>query len=133
MQNAYTTKVLKYFKNPKFVGEMKNADGIGEVGNPRCGDMMNVYIKVKNNKITDIRFKAYGCIAAISSTEALCKVAKGKTLEQAKKITSRDIVKELGGLPIIKLHCSVLGADGLKKAIQNYEQKHKIKAKPGKA
>ena len=128
MQNAYTQKVLKYFKKPKFVGELKNADGIGQVGNPRCGDMMNVYIKVKNNKINDIKFKTFGCIAAISSTEALCKIAKGKTLEQAKKITSKDIVKELGGLPFIKIHCSVLGADGLKKAIADYEQKHESKA-----
>lgn len=122
---TYTKKVLQYFKNPKHVGEIKNPDGIGKVGNPICGDVMAVFIKVKDNKIADIKFKTFGCIAAISSTEALCRVAKGKKLADAKKISAKDIMKELGGLPPIKMHCSVLGADALRKAIQHYEEKHK--------
>lgn len=122
---AYTKKVLQYFRSPKHAGEIKKADGLGEVGNPTCGDVMRVSIKVKDNKIMDIKFKTFGCIAAISSTEALCRIAKGKSLEKAKKITAKDIMKELGGLPQIKIHCSVLGADALRKAIGQYEKKHK--------
>ncbi|MFC1731656.1 iron-sulfur cluster assembly scaffold protein [candidate division KSB1 bacterium] len=122
-QKTYTKKVLQYFKNPKHVGEIKKADGIGEVGNPTCGDVMNISIKVKSNKIAEIKFRTFGCIAAISSTEALCRVAKGKTLDMAKKITAKDITKELGGLPSIKVHCSVLGADALRKAVEDYEKK----------
>lgn len=123
----YPKKVMKYFKNPKYVGDIKNPDGVGEVGNPTCGDMMDVYIKVEKGRIKDIRFKTFGCIAAISSTEALCRIAKGKTLTDAMKINAKNIVKELGGLPSIKLHCSVLGADALRKAIENYNKKQKNK------
>lgn len=121
----YPKKVIGYFKNPRYVGDIKNPDGVGEVGNPTCGDMMDVYIKVEKGRIKDIRFKTFGCIAAISSTEALCRIAKGKTLKDAMKISAKDIVKELGGLPSIKLHCSVLGADALKKAIEDYNKKQK--------
>lgn len=124
-QQTYGKKVLQYFKNPKHVGEIKKADGKGEVGNPTCGDVMSVSIKVKNNKISNIKFKTFGCIAAISSTEALCRIAKGKTLEKAKNINAKDIMKELGGLPPIKVHCSVLGADALRKAIESYQKKKK--------
>lgn len=121
----YTKKVIHYFRNPKHVGEIKNPDGVGRVGNPTCGDMMDVYIKVKGNKINDIKFKTFGCIAAISSTEALCRIAKGKPIKEAQKISAKDIMNELGGLPGIKIHCSVLGADALKKAIENYTKKLK--------
>jgi nitrogen fixation NifU-like protein len=127
-KGGYSKKALEYFKNPKFVGEIKNPDGIGRVGNPVCGDVMHIYIKVKDNKITDIKFKTFGCVAAISSSEALCKIAKGKTLEQALKITNRDILNHLGWLPPVKVHCSVLGAEGLRDAIVDYRKNQKQKA-----
>ena len=125
MENRmYSKKVIKMFQNPKFAGEIKNADAIGEVGNVKCGDIMRVYLKVKDNKIENIKFKTYGCMAAIAASDAMCKLAKGKTIEEASKITSKDIVKELGGeLPLIKVHCSVLGMQALKKAIDNYQKK----------
>ncbi len=123
----YTEKVVKIFKNPKFVGEIKNPSGVGEVGNSVCGDMMTVYIKVKGDKITDIKFKTFGCVAAIASSEALCALAKGKKLDDALKITSADIVKYLGGLPNIKHHCSILGSEALVKAINDYKAKNKKK------
>ncbi|MFO8016656.1 MAG: iron-sulfur cluster assembly scaffold protein [Candidatus Woesearchaeota archaeon] len=123
MQQQYTKKVFEYFQNPQHAGEFKDPDGTGEVGNPKCGDMMEISIKVSDDRIDDIKFKTFGCIAAISSTEALCRVAKGKTLEEAKRITSKEIMEELGGLPPVKIHCSVLGADALKKAIEDYENR----------
>jgi nitrogen fixation NifU-like protein len=120
--NAYNREVLKNFTDPKYFGELKNPDGVGEVGNAKCGDIMRVYIKVKNNKITDIKFQTFGCVAAIASSNALCKLAKGKTIAEAKKITNKDILGRLKGLPKIKIHCSVLGTGALKKAIENYEK-----------
>ena len=121
----YTKKLLKHFKNPKFVKDVKNPDGVGEVGNLKCGDIMHLEIKVKGNKIEDIGFKTFGCAAAIASSDIVCELAKGKTLEQAKKITKNDIVKKLGGMPLIKVHCSVLGIQALKRAIEDYEKKSK--------
>jgi nitrogen fixation protein NifU and related proteins len=119
----YSKTVMEHFKNPRNVGEIKDADGIGKVGNPVCGDVMWVYIKVKNNKITNIKFKTFGCVSAIATTSMLTEIAKGKTLEQAEKITRDDVAKALGGLPSIKMHCSNLAADALKKAIENYRKK----------
>jgi len=119
----YTKKVMELFKHPKHVGEIKNADGIGIIGNPTCGDEMHVYIKVKENKIKKIRYKTFGCVSAIASSEAMCTLAKNKTLEQAEKITDKDIANYLGGLPKIKYHCSILGHEALKKAIENYKSK----------
>lgn len=119
----YTKEVLKRFKNPKFMGEIKDADAVGEMGNLACGDVMRIYIKIKNNIIKDIKFSTYGCPAAISASDALCELAKGKTLAEAEKITSKDIVNVLGELPPIKLHCSVLGMQTLKKAIENYKKR----------
>ncbi len=120
----YSKKVIEMFKNPKFAGEIKNADAIGEVGNVKCGDIMKVFLKIKDEKIVDIKFKTYGCIAAIAASNAMCKLAKGKPLEEAAKITSKDIVKELGGeLPLVKVHCSVLGMQALQKAIEDYRKK----------
>lgn len=120
----YTKKVMQHFTHPKHVGEIKNPDGIGEQGNMKCGDVMRVFIKVKNNKLVDVKFKTFGCVAAIASSDVLCKLAKGKTLAEAKKITNQDIVKELGGtMPQEKLHCSVLGMQTLRKAIEDYEKK----------
>lgn len=121
----YSNKVLKHFKDPKHMGEIKNADGIGKVGNPTCGDLMHVYIKVKKDVITDIKFQTFGCVAAIAASDALCELAKGKTLKQAEKIEDKDIADYLGGLPAIKHHCSILGATALKDAIKDYERKKK--------
>ncbi|HRZ85340.1 MAG TPA: iron-sulfur cluster assembly scaffold protein [Candidatus Paceibacterota bacterium] len=121
----YSKKVMQRFTKPKFAKEMKDADAIGEVGNVKCGDIMRVYIKVKNKKISDISFMTYGCVAAIASSDYLCEIAKNKTLEQAKKITSKDVIKKMGDVPIIKIHCSVLAQDALKKAIEQYESKLK--------
>lgn len=121
----YSKKVLKHFQNPKFVGEIKNANGIGEVGNVKCGDIMKVFIKVKNDKIVDIKFKTYGCVAAIASSDALCELAKGKTIDEALKITDKQIADYLENLPPVKLHCSVLGMKALRKAIEDYKNKKK--------
>ncbi|MBS3167406.1 iron-sulfur cluster assembly scaffold protein [Candidatus Woesearchaeota archaeon] len=123
--NIYSKRVMEYFKHPKFVGEIKNPDGHGKKGNVSCGDVMEVFIKVEKNKIKDIKFKTYGCVAAISSSEALCRLAKGKTLEQAEKINDKDIAEHLGKLPAIKHHCSILGSETLEEAIKDYRKKHK--------
>lgn len=129
--SGYSREVMKRFKKPKFAKEMKNADAFGEVGNVTCGDVMKVFIKIGKNKkgkgiIKDISFQTFGCVAAISSSDALCELAKGKTIEEALKIGRDDIVKKLHGLPDIKFHCSVLGEEALQKAIENY-RKAKLK------
>jgi len=128
ISSPYSEKVLRLFKNPKNVGEIKNADGVGEVGNPICGDRMKVFIKVAKNKkgeeiIEDIKYQTFGCVAAISSSEALCELAKGKKIKDVLKITQSDIIKYLGKLPKIKFHCSVLGAETLHDAINDYYSK----------
>lgn len=124
----YSEKVLKRFKKPKFAGVIKNPDGIGKVGNTRCGDVMKIYIKVEKKKgkeyIKDIKFHTFGCVAAIASSDVLCELAKGKTIEQAEKIRDKDIAKALDGLPQIKVHCSVLGASALHEAIKDYKSKN---------
>ncbi len=119
----YSEKVMDHFRNPRNVGEIPDADGIGEVGNPVCGDMMTFYIKVKDNRLTDVKFKTFGCGAAIAVSSMVSEMAIGKTLDEAMKITNADVAKELGGLPPNKLHCSNLGADALHKAIENYRSK----------
>ncbi|MBL7148280.1 MAG: iron-sulfur cluster assembly scaffold protein [Nanoarchaeota archaeon] len=122
----YSKKVLQHGMKPKNVGEIKDASGVGEVGNLRCGDILKLYIKVKNGRITKICFKTFGCVAAIASSDALCELAKGKTIKDAKKITNKDIINYLGGnMPAVKVHCSVLGQNALKKAIEDYEKKFK--------
>lgn len=129
----YNKKVMENFMHPKNVGEIKNADGIGKVGNPTCGDILNLYIKVGKKKIKgkdsefikDIKFKTLGCAAAISVSSMLTQLAKGKTLDEAEKIDNKNIVKELGGLPPVKHHCSLLGADALHLAIKDYKNKSK--------
>jgi len=127
----YTEKVMEHFKKPKHLREMKNPDSVGVVGNPNCGDIMHVYIKVgkKDGKeiIEDASVQTFGCVAAISTSDVVCDLAIGKTLEEAKKISKDDIIKELGSLPPIKIHCSVLAQDGLKKAIEDYEKKKNSK------
>jgi len=122
----YTDIVLDHFKNPRNQGEMTDADGVGEVGNPVCGDMMKIYFKVgKNNKgneiVKDIKFQTLGCGAAIASSSMLTEMAKGMTLEDAKKITREQIAEKLGGLPKSKIHCSILAGEGLKKAIADFK------------
>ena len=119
---------MQHFLHPKNVGEIKDADGIGKVGNPVCGDIMHVYIKVSKNKkneeiINDIKFKTLGCGAAIATSSMVTEIAKGKTLKEAMKITRDDVAKDLGGLPPIKMHCSNLAADALHAAIKNYLKK----------
>ncbi len=125
----YTKKVLETFKNPHNYGRIEDADGVGEVGNPVCGDVMKVYIKVSKDKkgnefIKDIKFETFGCVAAIATSSIVTDLAKGKTLKDAMKINDKQIVSSLGGLPNIKLHCSVLGASALKKAIKDYQFKN---------
>ncbi len=119
----YSDKVMEHFQNPRNVGVIKDADGIGKVGNPVCGDMMTFYIKVKDDRLADIKFQTFGCGAAIAVSSIVSEMAMGKTLEEAMRITNSSVAEELGGLPKNKLHCSNLGADALHEAIANYEQK----------
>lgn len=119
----YSEKVMDHFSNPRNVGEIKDASGIGEVGNPVCGDMMKFYIKVENNIIKDVKFKTFGCGAAIAVSSMVSEMAIGKTIEEALAITNDAVAKELGGLPPNKLHCSNLGADALHKAIEDYKKR----------
>jgi nitrogen fixation NifU-like protein len=116
----YSEKVMEHFRNPRNVGEIENASGVGEVGNPVCGDMMTFYVKIDNGILTDVKFKTFGCGAAIAVSSMVSEMAKGKTVDEAMKITNANVAKELGGLPPNKLHCSNLGADALHRAIENY-------------
>ncbi len=116
----YSEKVMDHFMNPRNVGEISDADGEGTVGNPVCGDMMTFYIRVNDGRLEDVKFKTFGCGAAIAVSSMISEMAKGKTVEQALEITNKDVADELGGLPSNKMHCSNLGADALHKAIENY-------------
>lgn len=132
MVSKYNKKVLKEFTNPKNMGEIKNANGIGKIGNPTCGDILWVYIKVEKDKkgeeiLTDIKFKTFGCAAAIATSSMITKLAKGKKLSEVEKINYKDIVDALGGLPNIKIHCSAMASQALKKAIEDYKNKIQIK------
>jgi nitrogen fixation NifU-like protein len=120
----YSEKVMDHFTNPRNVGEIANPDGVGEEGNPVCGDMMTFHIKVKDNRLEDVKFKTFGCGAAIAVSSMVSEMAKGKTLEEARLITPELVAKELEGLPKNKFHCSNLGAQALNKAIDDYEAKH---------
>ncbi len=119
----YSPKVMQNFANPQNVGEIPDADGVGTVGNPVCGDLMTIYIKVKDDKIDDIKFKTFGCGAAIATSSMITQMARGKTIEEALKITRNDVANELEGLPPQKMHCSNLAADALKAAIEDYRKK----------
>ena len=121
----YSKKVMQEFLRPKNMGEIKNPDGIGKIGNPQCGDIMWVYIKVKNDKITDIKFKTFGCGAAIATSSMITQLAKGKTTDKAKKITIKDVASSLKGLPPLKMHCSELAIEALRLAIKDYEKRSK--------
>jgi nitrogen fixation NifU-like protein len=123
----YSDKVMDHFKNPRNMGEMRDADALGEVGNPTCGDLMYIYLKIglKEGKeiIEDISFQTFGCAAAIATSSMITEIAKGKTLDDAIKITRKDVANSLDGLPPIKMHCSNLAADALREAIKNYRKK----------
>ncbi len=119
----YSDKVLDHFKNPRNVGEIENPDGEGSVGNPVCGDMMTIYLKIKDDRIEDIKFKTFGCGAAIATTSMTTELAKGKTLDEALEITRDKVAEALGGLPPVKMHCSNLAADALHDAIKDYQKK----------
>ena len=123
----YTEKVMDHFKNPRNQGKIEDADGMGKVGNPVCGDVLYFYLKIKNNIIEDIKWETYGCAAAISVSSMLSEMIKGKTLDEALKIENNDILKELGNLPPIKIHCSLLGVEALQEAIYDYLSKNNLK------
>ena len=123
IQSQYSTKVMDHFSNPRNVGEMENPDGIGHVGNPICGDIMKLYIKVKDNIITDARFKTFGCGAAIATSSMVTEMVKGKTIVEALTISNSAVAEALGGLPKVKMHCSVLAEEALKSAIDDYHKK----------
>ena len=125
----YSEKVMNHFKNPRNVGEIKDADGVGTVGNPVCGDMMTMYIKVKGSKIADIKFKTYGCGAAIATSSMTTELALGKTVDEAEKITRQSVADALDGLPPVKMHCSNLASDALQEAIKDYRKKKEEKTK----
>lgn len=124
----YSEKVMDHFMNPRNVGELEDPDGVGRVGNPICGDIMEFQIKVEDERISDVKFKTFGCGAAIAVSSMVSEMAKGKTLGEAMEITNKMVAKELDGLPKNKLHCSNLGADALHKAIENYREKQKNSA-----
>ena len=126
MKFPYSEKVLEHFRHPRNVGQIKDADGKAMEGSPACGDMVSVHIKIdpKTKRIQDIKFESYGCASNIATGSIITELAKGKTLEEAKKISWKQAADELGGLPPIKAHCSVLAVEGLRSAIKNYEEKH---------
>jgi len=118
--SQYSEKVMEHFKNPRNVGEIPDADGIGDVGNTICGDIMRLYIKVEDGKIKDAKFKTFGCGAAIATSSMVTEIVKGKTVEDALKISNKAVAEALGGLPSVKMHCSVLAEQALKSAIEDY-------------
>ena len=119
----YSEQVIEHYQNPRNVGEIEDPDGVGLVGNPTCGDMMKITIKVHNDRIEDIKFKTFGCGAAIATSSMVTELVKGKTIEQALNVTNRDVVDALGGLPPIKVHCSTLAEETIQAAIEDYRAK----------
>ncbi|MFH1621796.1 MAG: Fe-S cluster assembly scaffold protein NifU [Candidatus Omnitrophota bacterium] len=119
----YSQKVLEHFSNPHNVGEIKDADGVGNVGNPICGDVMKLYVKIKDGKIIDAKFKTFGCGAAIATSSMVTDLVKGKTIEEALQISNKAVAEALGGLPKVKMHCSVLAEEALRSAIEDYKKK----------
>src|SRR4030066_56979 len=129
---VYTETVMDHFRNPRNVGVIENPDGVGEEGNPVCGDMMTFYIKVDNDRLSDVKFQTFGCGAAIAVSSMVSEMAKGRTLAEAMAITNDLVAEELGGLPKNKMHCSNLGADALHEAIKNFQDKRPGRAPDGK-
>ncbi|RBP68397.1 nitrogen fixation NifU-like protein [Alkalibaculum bacchi] len=121
----YTEKVMDHFENPRNSGEIENASGVGEVGNAKCGDIMRMYLEVEDGIIKDVKFKTFGCGAAVATSSMATELIKGKTLEEAEKITNKKVVEELGGLPSEKIHCSVLAEEAIRAAIKDYREKEK--------
>ena len=119
----YSEKVMDHFTNPRNVGEIADADGIGNVGNPVCGDVMRMYLKIENNIIVDVKFKTFGCGAAIATSSMVTEMVKGKTIEEALNITNKAVAEALGGLPPVKIHCSVLAEEALRSALEDYYKK----------
>ncbi len=126
----YSEKVMDHFANPRNVGELENADGIGEVGNPKCGDIMKMYIKVEDNVIVDVKFKTFGCGAAIATSSMATELIKGKSLDEALKLTNKAVMEALDGLPPVKVHCSVLAEQAIKSAIADYYTRKGIDPTP---
>jgi nitrogen fixation NifU-like protein len=120
----YTEKVMDHFMNPRNVGEIEGADGVGEVGNPACGDMMRLYLKIEDGVVVDAKFRTFGCGAAIASSSMLTEMIKGKTVEEARAISNQAVVDALGGLPAVKIHCSVMAEQAVKTALDDYAKKH---------
>jgi len=129
IQSLYSEKVMDHFRNPRNVGEMENPDGIGHVGNPICGDIMELYVKIKDNVITDAKFKTFGCGAAIATSSMVTEMVIGKTIDEALEISNKTVAEALGGLPAAKMHCSVLAEDALRSAIDDYHSKQKQQGK----
>ena len=126
----YTQQVMDHFMNPRNMGEMENADGVGTVGNAKCGDIMRIYIKVEDDVITDVKFKTFGCGAAIATSSKATELVKGKTLDEALQITNKMVMDSLGGLPPVKVHCSVLAEEALHAAIKDYKERLEKGEKP---
>ena len=122
----YSEKVMEHFQNPRNVGEIENADGVGQVGNPRCGDIMKMYLKIEDGIIKDVKFKTFGCGSAIASSSMATELIKGKTIEEAMKITNKAVAEALDGLPPVKMHCSVLAEQAIKAALLDYSKKNNI-------
>jgi len=120
----YSAKVMDHFMNPRNVGEIEAADGIGEVGNPACGDMMRLYLKIEEGRVVDAKFRTFGCGAAIASSSMLTEMIKGKTVEEAREITNHSVAEALDGLPAVKIHCSVMAEQAVKSALDDYVRKH---------
>ncbi len=120
----YNETVMEHFMNPRNVGEIDGADGVGEVGNPACGDMMRLYIKIEEGRVLDAKFRTFGCGAAIASSSMLTEMIKGKTVEEARAITNQQVSEALGGLPAVKIHCSVMAEQAVKSALDDYARKH---------
>ena len=128
MENVqYSEKVMQHFLNPHNVGELADANGIGNVGNPICGDILRLYIKVENNRIVDVRFKTFGCGAAIATSSMVTYLVKGKTIDEALQVSNKAVAEALGGLPKIKMHCSVLAEEALRAAIEDYRKKQGLR------
>jgi len=120
----YSEKVMDHFMNPRNVGEIESADGVGEVGNPACGDMMRLYLKIDGGKVVDAKFRTFGCGAAIASSSMLTEMVKGKTVDEARAITNQHVADALDGLPAVKIHCSVMAEQAVKSALDDYVKKH---------
>ncbi len=130
MAFTYSEKVMDHFANPRNVGEIENADGVGEVGNSKCGDIMKMYLKVDGNTITDVKFKTFGCGAAIATSSMATELIKGKTIDEALKLTNKAVMEALDGLPPVKVHCSVLAEEAIKSAVSDYYRKQGVDPEP---